>query len=176
MDTFESTVFFSGWIPILRVIIVGTCGYVFLLFALRIVGPRTLAKTNIFDFIILVSVGSIYGRILTAKDVGLVEALVAYALVVAMHYVVSWLRFRSHGFARLLDADPVLLFYQGAYIPSTMRHARIREADLDAAAREKGIASTSEIEAIVLEADGELSILRRGPEHSPLVAKLKARS
>ena len=175
METFESAVFFSGWLPILRVLIVGICGYIFLLFALRIVGPRTLATTNIFDFIILVSVGSVYGRILTAKDVGLVEALVAYALIVAMHYVVSWLRFRSDRLARLLDADPVLLFYQGAYIPSTMRHARIREADIDAAVREQGIGSTSAIEAIVLEAHGKLSILGKGAEHSALVAKLKAR-
>ena len=174
METFESMVVFSGWLPILRVLIVGTCGYIFLLFALRIVGPRTLAKTNIFDFIILVSVGSVYGRILTAKDVGLLEALVAYALVVTMHYVVSWLRFRSDRLAQLLDADPVLLFYEGRYIPLTMRRARIREADIQAAVRERGLGSTSEIEAIVLEADGELSILRKDARQSPLVANLQA--
>lgn len=166
---FESAVLFSGWLPIVRVLVVGTSGYVFLLLVLKAVGPRSLAKTNLFDFIILVSIGSVYGRILTASDVALVEALVAYALVVSMHYVVSWLRCRFDRVATLLDVAPILLFYQGRYLEPAMRHARVRQSDLDAAAREKGFGSLSDIAAIVLEADGELSILRLGEEPLQLV-------
>jgi uncharacterized membrane protein YcaP (DUF421 family) len=166
---FESAVLFSGWLPIVRVLIVGTCGYIFLLLFLKAVGPRTLAKTNLFDFIILVSIGSVYGRILTASDVALLEALVAYALVVAMHYVVSWLRYRSDVVASLLDAGPILLFYQGRYLHSAMRRARLRESDLHAAAREKGFGSLADVVAIVLEADGELSVLSEGQEPLHLI-------
>lgn len=164
-----STVFFSGWLPILRVVVVGTFGYIFLLFALRTVGPRTLARTNIFDFIILLSIGSAFGRILTAKDVALVEAFVAYALLVSMPYVVSLVRSRSERIASWLDADPLLLFYQGSYLRQAMRNARIREVDVEAAARAKGFGSMSQVEAIVLEAHGELSIIGRQADSSPLV-------
>ncbi|MGE5128073.1 MAG: DUF421 domain-containing protein [Sphingomonadaceae bacterium] len=139
-------------------VVVGTCGYFFLLAALRLAGPRTLARTNVFDFIILVSIGSVFGRILTAKDVALVEALVAYAFIVGIHYLVSLLRARSALVASLLDAEPLLLFYEGRYMRAAMRRARIRAADVDAAAREKGFASMHEVVAVILEGDGTLSI------------------
>jgi uncharacterized membrane protein YcaP (DUF421 family) len=64
--------------------------------------------------------------------------------------------------ASLLDAGPILLFYQGRYLHSAMRQARLREADLHAAARERGFGSLSDVAAIVLEADGELSVLGEG--------------
>ncbi len=155
----ESAIFFSGWLPIARVLVVGSLGYVFLLLVLKIVGPRTLAKTNLFDFIILVSIGSVYGRILTATDVTLIEACVAYALVVFMHYAVSWLRMRSAWVSSVLDAEAVLLFYKGTYIRAAMKQARVKPAEIEAAVRGKGLGSLSHVEAVVLEAHGELSSL-----------------
>ena len=171
----ESAIFFSGWLPIVRVLVVGSFGYVFLIFVLRIVGPRTLAKTNLFDFIILVSIGSVYGRILTATDVTLVEACVAYALIVFMHYAVSWLRMRSTWVSSLLDAEAVLLFYHGNYISGAMKRARIKPAEIEAAVREKGLGSMSHVEAIVLEAHGELSIIESVPYAQELVENLNRR-
>jgi uncharacterized membrane protein YcaP (DUF421 family) len=167
----EPAFFFSGWTPIVRVLFVGTCAYLFLLFTLRTAGPRAIAKTNIFDFIVLVSIGSAYGRILTAKDVAVVEACVAFALLASLHYGASWLRLRSKRLASLLDADPTLLFFQGRYLGAALRHARLTEADIEAAVRAKGLGSMSEVEAVVLEAGGELSIIRHGPEARELVTR-----
>jgi uncharacterized membrane protein YcaP (DUF421 family) len=57
----NASFYFAGLYPIARVVVIGVGGYVFLLLALRTVGTRTMAKTNVFDFIILVSIGSVYG-------------------------------------------------------------------------------------------------------------------
>ena len=172
----ESAIFFSGWLAIERVLVIGAVGYLFLIFALRIVGPRTLAKTNLFDFVILVSIGSVYGRILTAEDVALAEACVAYALVVFMHYAVSWLRTRSARVSSLLDAEPILLFYRGTHISGALKRARVKLADIEAAVREKGLGSMRMVEAVVLEANGELSIIGSGPHDQELVANVGRRS
>jgi uncharacterized membrane protein YcaP (DUF421 family) len=168
----EPAFFFAGWAPILRVLLVGTCAYLFLLFTLRAAGPRAIAKTNIFDFIILVGIGSAFGRILTAKDVAVVEACVAFTLLASLHYGASWLRLRSKRLASLLDADPALLFYKGKYLGAALRQARVTEADIEAAVRAKGLGSMNEVEAVVLEADGELSIIRQGPAAQELVSRL----
>jgi len=172
----ESAIFFSGWLAIARLLVIGAVGYVFLLFALRIVGPRTLANTNLFDFVILVSIGSVYGRILTAKDVALAEACVAYVLVVSMHYGVSWLRTRSGRVSSLLDAEPILLFYQGTHMRSAMRHARVKLTDIEAAVREKGLGSMTVVDAVVLEANGKLSVIRSAQHANELVANVGRRS
>jgi hypothetical protein len=123
----NASIYFAGWYPIARVVVIGVGGYVFLLLAFRLVGPRTMAKTNIFDFIILVSIGSVYGRILTAKDVTLVEALVAYALLVALHYAVSLVAraFEVHRNIPGRRADPPLLRRRVlAWDAATRAHSR----------------------------------------------------
>jgi uncharacterized membrane protein YcaP (DUF421 family) len=165
---------FAGWQPILRILFVGTFAYFALLLTLRISGPRTLARTNIFDFIVSVAIGSAFGRILTAKEVALAEACVAFALLALLQYLVSWLRLRSKAFAAVADGSPALLYFGGAYSRGSMRAARISESDIEEAVRAKGFGSLEEVEAIILEASGAISILRKS-QHPPELATRLAR-
>jgi uncharacterized membrane protein YcaP (DUF421 family) len=164
---------FSGWAPLLRILFVGTFAYVFLLVTLRFSGPRTLGRTNIFDFIISVGVGSAFGRILTAKDVALAEACTAFALLAFLQYVVSFLRVRSTRFAELVNAGPSLLYFDGQYIAKAMRLARLTESDIQEAVRAKGLGSMSDVEAVVLEAGGEFSVIQKAPNARELPLSLR---
>jgi len=170
MDT-ASTIYFAGWLPLARLFVVGVGGYLFLLFALRTVGPRTMAKTNVFDFIILVSLGSVFGRILTAKDVTLVEACAAYALMIGLHFAVSWLRVHSRRVADWLDAEPVLLYAGQHYLHRSLSRMRILEHEIEAAVRNKGFASMADIDAVILEPDGELSVLPKREGRRDLIER-----
>jgi uncharacterized membrane protein YcaP (DUF421 family) len=169
----EVAFLFAGWQPIVRIIFVGTFAYLALLITLRISGPRTIARTNVFDFIISVTIGSVFGRILTAKEVALVEACVAFALLVLLQYLVSWLRIRSRLVSSLVDGDPILLYFDGDYAPSAMRTARIAESDIQEAVRAKGLSSLAVVEAVILEAGGAISIIRKSDHPSELLTRLK---
>lgn len=57
---------FGGWAPVLRVLVVGTLGYLALVAMLRWSTKRTLVQMSAFDFIITVALGASFGRILTA--------------------------------------------------------------------------------------------------------------
>jgi uncharacterized membrane protein YcaP (DUF421 family) len=171
----EVAFLFAGWQPILRILFVGTFAYLALLITLRLSGPRTIAKTNVFDFIISVTIGSVFGRILTAKEVALVEACVAFALLALLQYLVSWLRIRSRLVAALVDGDPVLLYFGGAYAHSAMRAARIAESDIQEAVRTQGLGSLEGVEAVILEAGGAISIIRKGEQPSELLTRFKSR-
>ncbi len=52
------SVLFSGWNPVGRTVVLGALGYVGLLILLRLSGKRTLAKMNVFDFVVVVALGS----------------------------------------------------------------------------------------------------------------------
>lgn len=152
---------FLSWHPILRILFVGTLAYFFLLIALRSSAPRVLARTNVFDFIIVVGIGSAFGRVLTAKEVALVEACTAFTLLVTLQYVVSKLRHRFKFVARLTDARPQLLFHRGQFIEENQANARLTLADLNEAVRIHGLMSFDDVDTIVLEASGDLSVIRK---------------
>ena len=153
--------FWGGWQPLLRIIVVGTLTYVGIILILRVSGKRTLASMNAFDFIITITMGSAFGRILTARSVSVAEAMTAFILLVALQYAIAWLEIRSKSFHRLITSQPALLYYNGAFIEKNMRKARIQRNDLLGAVRKKKFASLNEVEAIIMETDGSFSIIRK---------------
>lgn len=151
--------FFAGWTTIVRILIVGVAMYVSLVVLLRISGSRTLATMNVFDFIVTVAIGSAFGRALTASDVALAEAVVAFALLIALQYVVAWMQSRFPGLRSLVTNPPSLLYYRGQFVRAEMRKERLSEDELRAAVRKHNIGSIDEVDAIVLESSGEMSVI-----------------
>lgn len=158
----------SGFEPLSRIFVVGTLAYISIIVILRISGNRTLASMNAFDFIITVTIGSAFGRILTAKGVAVSEAIIAFILLVALQYLVSAIEWRSTFFKKLITSKPKLLFYNGNFLKESMKRERIDEDELLGSARKKGFISLDQIEVIILETDGTFSVLGKSDQNSNL--------
>ncbi|KFB11098.1 DUF421 domain-containing protein [Nitratireductor basaltis] len=150
---------FQDWQGIVRTMIVGVLAYASLVMFLRISGKRTLAKLNAFDLVVTVALGSTLSAVLLQESIALAEGAVALALLILMQYLVTFLSVRSQGFARLIRSEPALLAHKGEYCAATMKRQRITQEEVDSAIRAGGAASIKEVEGVVLESDGTLSIL-----------------
>jgi uncharacterized membrane protein YcaP (DUF421 family) len=165
--------FFGGWTPVLRILLLGTLMYISLVVILRVSGSRTLTKMNAFDFIVTVALGSAYGRALTARQVALVEALVAFALLVVLQYVVTLAQLRWPFVMGYVTTPPALLYYRGKFIDAALKRERVTEAEVLAALRKQGIASLGDVEAVILESSADFSVLPRISDTSTLGDKLR---
>jgi uncharacterized membrane protein YcaP (DUF421 family) len=85
---------FPGWGVLARTLLVGGAAYVTLVLVLRLTGKRTLAKLNAFDLVVTVALGSTLASVLTSKDVAWAQGAVAFVLLAALQYVVTWLSVR----------------------------------------------------------------------------------
>lgn len=156
--------FFHSWWDLTRLVIVGTLAYVGIVFMQRVTGKRTLSKMNAFDLIVTVALGSSLATTLLSTQVSLAEGLLAFALLMTLQYVVTWLSVRSETISRLVKSEPKLLVYKGEMLRDAMRKERVVEAEILQAARTDKIMNMDEIEAVVLETDGSFSVVRRPPE------------
>ena len=154
-------IFFDSWGGLLRAMIVGTLAYVALIAGLRVSGKRTLSRMNAFDLVVSVALGSTLATIILSEDVALAEGLVAFGVLIGLQYVITWLSMRSSRIAHVVKAEPTLVFFRGAYLYDQMRAMRLLEAEVLAAVRGQGIASLSEVEAVVLESDGSITAMKR---------------
>jgi uncharacterized membrane protein YcaP (DUF421 family) len=68
---------------------------------------------------------------------------------------------RFLGVRRLIESRPSLLYYRGEFIDRTMRRERVLRSEVHAAMRRHGIGALSEVDAVVLESSGDLSVIRR---------------
>ena len=153
--------FFSSWFSLVRVIVVGACAYIALIILLRASGKRTLSKMNAFDFVVTVAIGSTLATVLLSKDVALAEGVTAFALLIGLQFIITWLSVRSKTISGWVKSEPMLLWHQGEFLRGAMKKARVTENELLAAAREQGTATLETVAAIVLETDGSFSIVNR---------------
>lgn len=128
---------------------------------LRMSGKRTLASMNAFDFIITITMGSAFGRILTAKTVSVAESLTTFLLLVSLQYIFSFIEVRSSFFSKLITSQPTLLFHGGNLLEKNMRKERVRKDDLLGAVRKKGLSGLDKVETIILETDGSFSVIKK---------------
>lgn len=153
--------FWNGYEPLLRVVVVGTLTYIGIILLLRVSGKRTLMSMNAFDFIITIAMGSAFGRLLTAKQVSLAEGFVTFGLLVSLQYIVSWLEARSEKFASFVTGNPTLLYYQGRFLEREMKKQRVRKTEMLSAARAQKLENLDQVEAIILETSGSLSVIKK---------------
>jgi uncharacterized membrane protein YcaP (DUF421 family) len=165
---------FENWQGLLRVVVVGTLAYAALVLLLRVSGKRTLSKMNAFDLIVTVALGSTLATVLLSKDVALAEGVLAFALLIGLQYAITWCSARSRGFETWVKARPTLLVYNGAFIPGVLRDQRVTEAEVQAVVREQGIGSLGEVDAVVLETDGSLTVIKKaGDRRSGSLANVR---
>jgi uncharacterized membrane protein YcaP (DUF421 family) len=156
-------VWFDSWSDLGRILVVGPLAYVALVAVLRVSGARTLSKLNAFDLVVTVALGSTLATVLLSSDVSLAEGVLGLALLVLLQFVVSRMSHRWAAFERVVKSEPVLL-YRGGFLAAPMRRARVTRDEVRQAARGSGRASLDEVEAVVLETDGTLSVLPAVPD------------
>ena len=154
--------FFSGWQPVIRVLVIGTAAYVALVAVLRVSGKRTLSKLNAFDLVVTVAIGSTFASILTPKDLALAEGVAALALLVGLQFAVTFLSVRFKAVDRLVKAEPTLLLRDGEPLAGVMRRQRVTEDELRVAVRNSGGRELQDAAAVILESDGSLNAILKG--------------
>lgn len=155
----DITFFWNGWEAIIRILVVGILCYVSLVVILKVSGKRTLASLTAFDFIITVAIGAVYGRLLTAKDVSMSEAVTAFILLAVLQFVFSWLQMKYEVFKKLFTSHPILLYYRGEFLEKAMKKEGVEKSELIGEARKKGYGNFEDIELIILENDATFSII-----------------
>lgn len=155
-------IFFDNWESVFRTLIIGVIAYVALIFMLRISGKRTLSQMKEFDFIVTVALGSTLATVLLSKDVTLASGTLAMALLILLQYILATASVHSRRFAKFITSEPTLIFYEGAFLDSALKKERITEDEVRSVLRSQQISSLKEVKAVVLESNGQLSVLRNG--------------
>ena len=156
--------FFDSWSDLARVTVISALAYATLILILRTAGKRSLAKLNIFDFVVTIAFGSTLATVLLSSEVSFAEGALAFAMLALLQWMVSWLSVRIHWLRRLVRADPRLVVRDGVLLERAMRVERITRGEVEAAVRRTGHGSFDDIAAVVLETDGELSVIARSDE------------
>lgn len=151
-------IFFKSWETVLQIAIKTSMAYCFMIIILRVTGKRTLTKMNAFDAIVTFALGSILAAISLNPQVPIVDGLIAMSLLVLFQYLVTWASVRVKKVRKLITSSPQLLVFRGEYMEKALLNERITKEELNVAMRKEGLASVSEVEAAIMESNGNITV------------------
>ncbi|HUR00604.1 MAG TPA: YetF domain-containing protein [Gemmatimonadaceae bacterium] len=150
--------FFDSWYLIGRTATLSVLGFISLFTMLRISGKRTLSELTVFDFVFVVSLGSVFAATIIEKDVTLIEGMTAQAILISIQVVLAKLAVYSRTAERIINGEPTRLLTNGKYLHKAMRRERITEEEIRAAIRSEGVTRVEDVDAVMLENDGSLTV------------------
>ena len=156
--------FFSNWESIIRTTVITILAYIALIFLLRGFGKRTLSKMNAFDFIVTIALGSCLASVALNKNVVLLDGILAFFLLIFMQFSISWLSVRTKFVKNLVTSKASMLLYKGELFEKELKKQRITLEDLHMAVRKKGHTDLKNIDVIVIEATGEITVISEAGE------------
>jgi uncharacterized membrane protein YcaP (DUF421 family) len=136
-------------------------GYLFLLLVVRILPRRPGAQMTPFEFVLVFLIGGVIILSTAGDDHSLINCFGGVIGICLMHRLVAALKQRYSFISKIVDGTPIVLLKTGEWQIRSMRAAHIDDADVMAAAREKGVRTLDEIRYAVLERNGAISIIRK---------------
>ncbi|HKU04176.1 MAG TPA: phosphatase PAP2 family protein [Arthrobacter sp.] len=145
-------------------VVLSTAGmYIALVVLVRMLGQRVLARVASSDLATIVALGAVIGRAALGYTPTLGAGLLALLSLFGMQAVAGQLK-RWRVAERLLQNRPVLLMSGGAILHQNLHKVHLTEADLWPTLRLAGVRNLDEVACVVLETNGEISVLRRGTD------------
>lgn len=134
--------------------------YAFLMLIFRLSGKRSLAQVTTFDFVLLLVVGEATQQALLGNDFSMTTAFLVIITLIIIDVGMSVVVQHFPRLSPWAEDVPLILVEDGKLLQKRADKARIAEADILEAARDKqGLERIEQVKYAVLERTGTISII-----------------
>jgi uncharacterized membrane protein YcaP (DUF421 family) len=133
--------------------------YLFIVLSIRIFGKKELSQLSVIDLVFILLISNSVQNAMVGTDTSLQGGMVAALGLFACNAVFRRFLRTSKKFNKLVQGNPILLVHNGIINEKGMLSAGMSRSELEMAVREHGVNSSADANLVVLEVDGNLSIL-----------------
>lgn len=152
---------FGLTMPLWEIALRGTVVYLVLVLLVRLVPKRNAGHISPNDLLTLIVVGGMATDGIMGGSTSVGEILLQVAVVLFWGYLLDKLEFHVPALQRLLRHAETPLIEDGRLNHRNMRRELVTHDELMAVLRKEGIESVSMVKSARLEADGEISVIRK---------------
>jgi uncharacterized membrane protein YcaP (DUF421 family) len=154
----------------LDVIIRSVIAFFSIFFAARILGKQTVSRMTIFDFIAVVTLGSVTANLAFALEVKARYIFLVFFIFVLLIYLSAFLALKSKRARKYVAGDPTVVIENGKILEHNMKKMRYTLDYLNQQLRQKDIFSIDDVEYALVENNGLLSVKKK-EEHLTITRK-----
>ncbi|KZE66163.1 hypothetical protein AWM68_07255 [Fictibacillus phosphorivorans] len=129
--------------------------------AARILGKQTVSRMTIFDFIAVVTLGSVTANLSFALQIKARYIFLVFAILVLLIYLSAYLSLKSKRARKFIAGDPTVVIENGKILEHNMKKMRYTLDYLNQQLRQKDIFSIDEVDYALVENNGLLSVKKK---------------
>lgn len=136
----------------------------------KLIGKKQVSELSLFDYVIGISIGNFTAEMIMDFQGNFTNGVVAIIVFGLCSYIVSMTTLKSMTLRRILIGTPTIIVQNGKIIKENLVKTKIDINDLLEQVRTNGYFDLSELEYVIMEANGKLSILSKS-ENKPTTLK-----
>lgn len=136
----------------------------YLLVLLRILGQRSVGQITLFEFALIIALGSAAGDPMFYPDVPVIHGMAVITLVVAFQKGVVFLNNRSDAVQKFTEGTTERIVVDGMFDLKGLRRSRLSHNEAKGELREQEISQLGQVYRAYLEIDGHVSVFRYSSE------------
>ncbi|MGO1580205.1 MAG: DUF421 domain-containing protein [Peptoniphilaceae bacterium] len=145
---------------IIRIAISGAIFYILLIVIMNLFGKRSMSNLSMYDYVTTLAMGSIVSSAIILKEVTIFNGLIGILILLLLQFIVTYISSYYPNLFNILNPNPSLLYLDGKFIEKNIRKNRITKNEIMAAIRMQGQTTSDNISAVILEANGTLSVIK----------------
>ena len=127
----------------------------------RVFGQRQFSTSSSYDLAFTFALGSLVGRVVLVRT-SLLTAVLGLAVMFTLHAVTGWLHHNVRAVHRAIQNPSILVVAHGRVLEKGMRMAKLSHAELQQQLRLAGVGALDQVDAVVLERNGRVSVISAG--------------
>ena len=147
--------------------------YVFIILAIRLFGKKELAQLSVIDLVFILLISNSVQNAMVGPDNSLIGGISAALGLFLCNYIFKFLLRDSKKFSKLVQGEKIVLVIGGKLKPDGLKQALMTEEEVEMSVREHGVASIKEADLVILEVDGNITVLSHDYSHKTVKKRKK---
>lgn len=141
--------------------------YFFVIFSLRLLGKRQIGELEPSELVVTIIISEVAALPIQDPSQPIISSLLVISLLVILEIILSFGAYRKPFIRKFFYGVPSIFYQKGKLCQKEMERQRFNLNDLMSTVRNTGITNLSEVDYIIMETNGNISVIPK-PEHSPL--------
>lgn len=150
--------------------------YLLVFAVIRLTGKRQISDLQPYDLIMTLLIADLASVPASNTGVPLLYGIVPIVALFLVQQIISFLSLKSERARSLFCGTPLIVISRGVVQEKLLHDARYTLSDLMEQLRSKDVFSLSDVEYAILETNGSLSVLLKGPSRNPTLQDMQLTS
>ncbi|RKD29005.1 YetF domain-containing protein [Thermohalobacter berrensis] len=157
---------------LIEIIIQTFLAFFTILFITRLLGRQQISQLTLYEYVNGITFGSIAATLATDTEAHTYQHFIGLVLFGVLTASISYISLKNRGFRKLVQGEPVLVIENGKILENNLKRTRYSIDELNELLRQKDCFSPLEVDYALLEANGDLSVIKRNDKRNVTVGDL----